>query len=93
MSNDESPPLIGPYAITIDNWSCKLLFHVKNCLCIEKKLTGKLLDATTVFGTVMNNNCCSVSLLMKAGGENKTLGEGENLFHFLQSKQKENRDC
>lgn len=53
MYNDEFTMLIGPYTITIDHCSSKFLFYMKNCLCIEKRLTGKLLDAT-IFDTVMN---------------------------------------
>lgn len=53
MYNDKFTTLIGPYAIRIDHCSSKLLSSVKNCLCIEKRLTDKLLDAT-IFGTMMN---------------------------------------
>lgn len=53
MCNDKFTALIGPYAITIDHCSSKFLFCMKNCLYIEKRLTGKLLDAT-IFDTVMN---------------------------------------
>lgn len=53
MYNDKFTILIGPYAITIDRCSSKLFFYMKNCLCIEKRLTGKLLVAT-ILGTVMN---------------------------------------
>lgn len=53
MYNDKFTTLIGPYAITIDHCFSKFLFYMKNCLCIEKRLTGKLPDAT-IFGTVMN---------------------------------------
>lgn len=53
MYNDKFTVLIGPYAIRIDRCSSKFLSSMKNCWCIQKRLTDKLLDAT-IFGTAMN---------------------------------------